>query len=78
MSRHETHEKAHGQDETRVYYLCPVPEELPDRERWPELKALGMSVSSVIRESQNKREVRFYILSKKLSARCFGEAVRGN
>ena len=55
-----------------------MPEELPDRERWPELKALGMSVSSVIRESQNKREVRFYILSKKLSARCFGEAVRGH
>ena len=78
VTRHETHEKAHGRDETRVYYVCPVPEELPDRERWPELTAIGMTVNSVIRDGKNNCEVRFYILSKKLSARRFAEAVRGH
>ena len=78
VSRHETHEKAHGRDETRVYYVCPAPEDLPDRERWPELKAIGMTVNSVIRDGKNTCEVRFYILSKKLSARRFAEAVRGH
>ncbi|MFO0905813.1 MAG: ISAs1 family transposase [Pirellulales bacterium] len=78
VTRHETHEKAHGRDETRADYVCPVPEELPDRERWPELTAIGMTVNSVIRDGKNHSEVRFYILSKKLSARRFAEAVRGH
>lgn len=78
VSRHETHEKAHGRDETRAYYVCSAPEELPDRERWPDLTAIGMTVNSVIRDGKNHCEVRFYILSKKLSARRFAEAVRGH
>lgn len=78
VTRYETHEKAHGRDETRVYYVCPVPDELPDRDRWPELTAIGMTVNSVIRDGKNNCEVRFYILSKKLTARRFAEAVRGH
>lgn len=73
---HETHEKAHGRDETRMYYICPVPDDLPDRDRWPNLKAIGMTVNSVIRDNKNTCEIRFYILSLYLSARRFAEAVR--
>ena len=78
VSQCETHEMAHGRDETRSYYVCPVPDDLPDRERWPKLRAIGMTVSSVIRDDKNTLQARFYILSKKLSARRFAEAVRGH
>src|SRR3954454_21150513 len=33
-SRHETKEKGHGRQEHRTYYVCDVPESLPDRGRW--------------------------------------------
>ena len=35
-SRHyETHEKGHGREEHRYYFICPVPEDLPDRAAGP-------------------------------------------
>lgn len=78
VSRHETHEKGHGRDETRYYYVCPVPENLPGSERWPELNAIGLAINNTIRDDKSTCEVRYYILSKKLSARRFAEAVRGH
>lgn len=78
VSRHETHEASHGRDETRVYYVCDAPKDLAGRERWPELNALGMTINSVIRDGRNTCELRVYILSKKLSARRFAEAVRAH
>jgi len=62
----------------RRRYVCPAPADLLDLERWPQLRAIGMTINSVIRDHQNTWEVRFYILSKKLSARRFAEAVRGH
>jgi predicted transposase YbfD/YdcC len=78
VSRHETHEKGHGRDETRYYYVCPAPESLPGGERWPQLKAIGLAINNTIRGDKSTCEVRYYILSKKLSARRFAEAVRGH
>lgn len=78
VSRHETHEKGHGRDETRYYYVCPVPADLPDRERWPGLHALGIAINLTTRDGKETSEVRYYILSKKLSGRRFAQAVRGH
>ena len=44
-SRHETHEKGHGREETRDVLRLPVPDDLPDRERWPKLAAIGMAIN---------------------------------
>jgi len=49
VRRHETKEKGHGREETRHYFICPVPKDLPDRARWPGLKALGIVISSTQR-----------------------------
>lgn len=76
VRRHETAEKGHGRKEERYYSICPVPENLPDRARWPNLKAIGMAISSTWREGKECNEIRYYILSKYLSARRFAEAVR--
>jgi len=78
VSRHATEEKGHGREETRSYFVCEVPDDLPDRHRWPKLKAIGMAVNETWRDGKLHYEQRYYILSKKLSARRFAAAVRGH
>ena len=78
VRRYETEEKGHGREELRYYYICPVPDDLPDRSRWAKLKAIGIAISSTKRNGKECNEVRYYILSKYLSARRFAEAVRSH
>jgi predicted transposase YbfD/YdcC len=76
VRRHKTEEKRHGRETTRHYFICPVPEDLPDGSRWPHLKAIGIAISNTRRDGKDCNEVRYYILSKYLSARRFADAVR--
>jgi predicted transposase YbfD/YdcC len=76
VRRYETEEKGHDREENRWYFLCPVPDDLPDRSRWPKLKAIGIAISNTQRNGKDCNEVRYYILSKYLSGRRFAEAVR--
>jgi len=78
VSRYQTEEHGHGRDETRTYYICPVPDDLPDRRRWKKLTAIGIAINDTLRDGKQTSEVRYYILSRKLSAKKFGEAVRGH
>jgi predicted transposase YbfD/YdcC len=78
VRRHQTQEQGHGRQETRSYFLCPVPEELPDRARWPGLKAIGITINDTQRGEKESSEVRLYILSDFVSGRRFAEAVRGH
>ena len=78
VSRHETKEHGHGRDEHRTYLVCDVPEGLPDRGRWKGLKRIGVAISDAVRGGKGCDDVRYYILSKRLSARSFGAAVRGH
>jgi predicted transposase YbfD/YdcC len=73
---HTTDEKAHGRHAHREYYLCPVPDDLPDRRRWAKLAAIGMVYSRTVRDGKTYEECRYYILSKYLSGKRFAEAVR--
>lgn len=76
VRRHETEEKGHGRKEERYYAICPLPEDLPDRARWSNLKAIGIAISSTWRNGKECNKIRYYILSKYLSGRRFAEAVR--
>ena len=78
VRRHETQEKGHGREETRHYFICPIPDDLPDCSRWAGLKAIGIVISSTQRNGKDCGDVRYYILSKYLAARRFAEAVRGH
>jgi len=78
VSRHQTHEKAHGREETRSYYVCSVPRDLPDRKRWPKLAAIGWTINDTVRDGKRCHEMRYYIMSRKLSAKQFAAAVRGH
>jgi predicted transposase YbfD/YdcC len=76
VRRYVTEERGHGREEKRSYFLCPVPEDLPDCSRWAKLRAIGMAVNHTQRDGKESTEIRYYILSKYLSGRRFAEAVR--
>ena len=78
VRRYETHEKGHGREEHRYYFICPVPEDLPDAGRWAHLKAIGIAINNTQRDGKDCNEVRYYILSKYLAGRRFAAAVRGH
>lgn len=75
---HETQERGHGREDRRTYFVCPVPDDLPDRSRWKKLKAIGMAMTDTLRGAKHTMERRYYILSRKLSAKKFAAAVRGH
>lgn len=78
VSRHETKEKGHGRIEHRTCYVCDVPEDLPDAGRWAGLKRIGVAISETVRSGRPCDDVRYYILSRRMSARSLGSAVRGH
>jgi predicted transposase YbfD/YdcC len=78
VSRHETNEKGHGRQERREYFVCPVPADLPDLGRWKKLTAIGIAINETLCQGKLRCEVRYYILSRRLSGRKFAAAVRGH
>jgi predicted transposase YbfD/YdcC len=76
VRRDETREQEHGREDSRWYTICPLPKDLPDRERWPNLKAIGIAIHNSTQDVKDCNEVSYYILSKYLSGKIFGEAVR--
>ncbi len=58
--------------------ICPLPDNLPDRARWANLKAIGMTINNTQRNGKDCTELRYYILSKYVAARRFAGAVRGH
>lgn len=80
-TEHETfssEEKGHGRLESRRGYVCAVPPELPDAKRWPSLMAIGVMIISSLRDGKETVGIRYYIMSRLLSASEFAEAVRAH
>ena len=77
-SCYHTSEKSHGRVADRSYYICRVPESLPDRDRWNGLRAIGMTINTTQRDGRETVEARYYILSRHLTAKQFSGAVRGH
>jgi predicted transposase YbfD/YdcC len=74
----EQHSKEtnHGRVDERSYYLCRVPDDLPDASRWEGLKAIGMSINNTERRMGDEIAVRYYIVSEVLLGETFAGAVR--
>jgi len=49
-----------------LYFICPVPDDLPDAARWKQLKAIGLSINKTFRNGKETTEARYYILSTPL------------
>lgn len=78
VGRHETKEKGHGRVEHRSYYICDAPADLADRKRWKGLAAIGVAINMSTRHGKKTDAVRYYILSRRLGAKEFADAVRSH
>jgi predicted transposase YbfD/YdcC len=79
IDEHRTEEAGHGRREARTYAVFPAPESVDPEGQWQGLCAVGVTFSERT-DSQGRTglEGRYYILSRRLSAREFAEAVRGH
>ena len=77
--RYETHEKGHGREDDRYYYLAKLPEEFTQAAKWAGLAAIGLAVRVTrTKEGKETSELRYYAASRYLSGRKFADAVRGH
>jgi predicted transposase YbfD/YdcC len=76
---HETHDDGHGRIDERSYTLAKVPRDFAPAVDWPWVKAIGYAVR-ITRHADGTEsdEVRYYLSSRYLSGKRFGEAVRGH
>jgi predicted transposase YbfD/YdcC len=76
---HETLDDGHGRIDERSYYLTKVPRDFAAAKDWPWVKAIGYAVRITQHaDGRESDEVRYYLSSRYLSGKRFGEAVRGH
>jgi predicted transposase YbfD/YdcC len=79
IDEHGTVEKGHGRRETRTYAVFPAPEGVDPEGLWQDLSAVGVTFSErTDSRGRTSLEERYYILSRRLSAQEFADAVRGH
>ena len=72
-----TRDKGHGRIERRNYYLTTDIQWLPDKEKWQDIKAIGMVHSHVEEDGKIHEEDRYYITSIE-DVKDFAHAVRSH
>jgi predicted transposase YbfD/YdcC len=79
IDEHRTEETGHGRREVRTYAVFPASEAVDPEGQWKDLDAVGVTFSErTDSRGRTSLEGRYYILSRRLSAREFAEAVRGH
>jgi len=75
---YETIEKSHGRIERRKYYITEYLDYIHLRDKWVNLKSIGMVHSIVERNGKRTEEKRYHIASIEADAKQYAEAVRGH
>jgi predicted transposase YbfD/YdcC len=79
IDEHGTDEKGHGRQEARTHAVFPAPEGVDPEGLWQDLCAVGVTFSErTDAKGHTSLEGRYYILSRRLSAKEFADAVRGH
>jgi predicted transposase YbfD/YdcC len=71
-------ESGHGREEERSYVVIHDVEEIRDRDQWKKLTTVGICRSERTVNGQTSTEVRYFIGSRRLSARTYGKVLRGH
>ena len=71
-------ESGHGREEARSYMVIHDVEGIRDRKLWKNLTTVGMCVSERTVNAQTSIEVRYFIGSRRMSARTYGKVLRGH
>ncbi|XBH06436.1 ISAs1 family transposase [Singulisphaera sp. Ch08] len=75
----ETRDDGHGRIDERSYALAKVPRDFAPGKDWPWSKAIGYAVRiTQLADGTESDEVRYYLSSRYLRGKRFGEAVRGH
>ncbi len=75
---YETREKGHGRQERRWYHVLYELAGIRSAEAWPQLQAIGVCFSERTVGEQTSMEVRYFIGSRRASARTYGRALRNH
>jgi predicted transposase YbfD/YdcC len=76
MDQFTTKERGHGREETRSYFVVHRVEEIRDRALWPKLTTVGMCHSERTMDGKTSTEVRYFIGSRRMSAKRYGDVLR--
>ena len=75
-SVHEYHDQGHGRQEYRSYHVIHSTEGIRQADDWEGLTTIGMCYSVRTCQGKTTEEGRYFIGSKKVSARYYGKALR--
>jgi predicted transposase YbfD/YdcC len=68
----------HGRQEERSYVVVHNVQEIGNREEWAQLTTVGMCRSERTVNGKSSEEVRYFIGSRRMSARRYGKVLRGH
>ena len=71
-----TTERGHGRVEERSYVVIEAVDDIRDKAVWPKLTTVGMCRSERTSNGQTTSEVRYFIGSRKMTARRYAETLR--
>jgi predicted transposase YbfD/YdcC len=74
----ETKDKGHGREERRHYIVISDPATLTQKELWQDLRVIGLCVSERTVGGETTTEARYFIGSRKASAKIYGRALRNH
>lgn len=75
---YETRERGHGRDEYRCYTVLHTTEGIRNAADWAKLTTIGFCYSERTVDGVTSEEVRYFIGSKKASAKVYGKALRNH
>lgn len=78
VRKHEDTVKGHGRVDHLVYYQFRVPDSLPGRTHWKNLRTIGVAIRISREGDKETSEVRYFISSLRLGVKRFAQAVRGH
>jgi predicted transposase YbfD/YdcC len=78
VETYTTTEVGHGRAEERSYTVIHHLEGIRDRAAWAKLTTVGMALSKVMVKGETTTEVRYFIGSRRMSARKYGQVWRGH
>jgi predicted transposase YbfD/YdcC len=76
LDSHTTTDRGHGRQETRCCVIVTDPEGIRNADAWAGLKVVGMCRSERVVSGKTSEEVRFFIGSRKQSAREYAAGLR--
>ena len=71
-------ETGHGRQEERSYTVIHNVEGIRNRDQWKKLKTVGICCTERTIKGQTSTEVRYFIGSRRMSARRYGKVLRGH